>query len=101
MKKTRSKKSRDTVPLMYLFFTVYGAGRNAFDAGKSISRAIGMEGVALKIDALLGPESRDFQAHPFQWPSNGFALIKIIQSKRHIKNSYIGNFMYMSFAIAV
>jgi hypothetical protein len=44
-----------------------------------------MEGVALKIDALLGPESRDFQAHPFQWPSNGFALIKIIQSKRHIK----------------
>ncbi len=33
--------------------------------------------------------------------SNGFATIKITESKRNIKNRYIGNFMYMSFAAAV
>jgi hypothetical protein len=29
----------------------------------------------------------------------GFARIKITKSKSHIKNRYIGNFMYMSFCI--
>ncbi len=47
-----------------------------------------------------------FRAHPFQrllgpspsnGPSNGLAPIKTIKSKRHIKNRYISNFMYMSF----
>jgi hypothetical protein len=32
-------------------------------------------------------------------PSNGFAHIKIINSKCHIKNRYISNFMYMSFCV--
>jgi hypothetical protein len=34
---------------------------------------------------------------------DGFALIKIkiIKSKRHIKNRHIGNFMHMSIAAAV
>ncbi len=31
--------------------------------------------------------------------NNGFSRIKIIKSKRHIKNRYIGNFMYMIFCI--
>jgi hypothetical protein len=35
---------------------------------------------------------------PSNGPSNGFARLKIIKSKRHIKNRYIGQFMYMSFA---
>jgi hypothetical protein len=40
---------------------------------------------------------------PSNGPSNGFAPIKIIKSKCHIKQKvwYIGNFMYMSFAAAV
>ncbi len=32
---------------------------------------------------------------------NHIASIKIIKSKRHVKNRYIGNFMYMSFAAGV
>jgi hypothetical protein len=28
---------------------------------------------------------------------NGFACLKIVKSKCHIKNRYIGGFMYMSF----
>jgi hypothetical protein len=36
---------------------------------------------------------------PSNGPSNQFARIKIIKSKRHIKNRYIGNFMYMSFCV--
>ncbi len=38
---------------------------------------------------------------PFNGSSNGLAPIKIIKSKCHIKNRYIGNFMYISFAAAV
>ncbi len=40
-----------------------------------------------------------FRAYPFKGPSNGFSPIKIIKSKCHIKNRYIGNFMHMSFCI--
>jgi hypothetical protein len=47
--------------------------------------------------AIWAQKSRDFRAHPFQWTEDGFARIKVIKSKRHIKNRYIGNFMYMSF----
>ncbi len=54
----------------------------------SITRGIG-RGWALEIET--------FRAHPFQWLSNGFA--RIIKSKRHINNRYIGNFMYMSFRV--
>jgi hypothetical protein len=32
----------------------------------------------------------------FDGPTNGFARIKIIKSKRQIEKKYIGNFMYMS-----
>ncbi len=45
--------------------------------------------------------------NPFRWPtpsngpSNGYAPITIIKSKRHIKNRYIGNFMCTSFATCV
>ncbi len=35
---------------------------------------------------------------PSNGPSNVFAPIKIIKSKWHVKNRYLGNFMYMSFA---
>jgi hypothetical protein len=65
---------------MYLLF-IYGAGRNDFDAGESISRDIG-RGWAPKIKTFLGPEMamseacaisqrKDlrveiFGAHPFQ-----------------------------------
>ncbi len=39
-----------------------------------------------------------FNANPASnGPSDGFSHIKIIKSKRHIKNRYVGNFMYMSF----
>ncbi len=34
---------------------------------------------------------------PFNGPRNGFSRIKIVTSKSHIKNRYIGNFMYMTF----
>ncbi len=37
----------------------------------------------------------------YNGPNNGFTPIKIIKSKCHIKNRYIGNFMSMSFAVAV
>ncbi len=56
------------------------------------------KGWALKIKAFLGPKNSRFSG-PI--PSNGaskrFAPIKKINSKCHIKNKYIGNFMYMSF----
>jgi hypothetical protein len=45
----------------------------------------------------VGPESRDFLG-PEMATNNGFARIKIIKSKRYIKNMKIGNFLYMSFA---
>ncbi len=54
----------------------------------SIARGIG-RGWALEIET--------FRAHPFQWLSYGFA--RIIKSKHHINNRYIGNFMYMSFRV--
>ncbi len=38
---------------------------------------------------------------PSNGPSNGFAPIKIIKSKCHTKNWYIGNFMYICSAAAV
>jgi hypothetical protein len=36
---------------------------------------------------------------PSNGPSNGFARIIIIQSKRHKKTGTFGKFMYMSFCI--
>ncbi len=50
-------------------YGLYGAGHNDFDAGKSITRARVMD------------------------------LPASIQSKCHIKNRYIGYFMYMKFCI--
>ncbi len=47
--------------------------------------------------AIWAQKSREFRAYPFQWIEDGFACIKVIKSKRHIKNRNIGNFMYMSF----
>jgi hypothetical protein len=52
MKKTWSKKSRDTVPLRT--YQLYGPVHNAFDAGKSISKASGRGGRG------LGTGNRDF-----------------------------------------
>jgi hypothetical protein len=40
-------------------------------------------------------------ARPFKWPEYGLVPIKIVKFKCHIKNRYIDNFMYMSFAAAV
>ncbi len=41
----------------------------------------------------VGPENQDFFGPtPSHGPSNGFAPVKIIRSKCHIKNRYIGNF---------
>jgi hypothetical protein len=63
---------------------------------------------------MLGPKWHSLRSLPFQGSKksrfsgstlsnisrNGFARIKIkSKSKRHIKNRYIGNFMYMSFCI--
>jgi hypothetical protein len=42
-----------------------------------------------------------FRAAPSNAPCNGFAHIKIIKFKRHIKNRYFGNFIYMSLAVVV
>jgi hypothetical protein len=46
----------------------------------------------------FGPKKSRFSGPtPFQWPEEWMCRIKIVQSKRHIKNKYTGNFMYMSF----
>ncbi len=60
---------------MYLFFS--GVGRKVFDKGNI---------------HYNGPP-------PFNDPSNAFARINIIKSKRYSKNRYIGNFMYTTFCI--
>ncbi len=84
-------------------------GHNDFDAG-NIHFNGHWKGWALKIKTFLGPEratskasaqkSQDFSGStPSNGPSNGFARNKIIKSKRHIKNRYSSNFMYMSFLI--
>jgi hypothetical protein len=71
-----------------------------------------LEGVGHETQDFFGPcngqrandpdKSRFSGPNPFKHgPSNGFAPIKTNKSKRHIKNRFIGNFMYMSFAAAV
>ncbi len=39
-----------------MYLCLHGAGRNDFDGGKSISRAIEGGGGGLKIETFLGPE---------------------------------------------
>ncbi len=61
----------------------------------SITRAIGRGGGVLKIETLfLGAELAASEASAI-WaqisPSNGFARIKIIKSKRHINNREINS----------
>ena len=48
--------------------------------------------------AISGPTKVEvFRAHPFNGPRNGFACIKFIKYKRHIKNRYVGKFSYIRF----
>ncbi len=58
-----------------------------------IVKAIGRGGTRLLI-AISGPKKVSISGptHSNGW-SNGFARIKTIKSKRHIKNRYFGNFM--------
>jgi hypothetical protein len=51
----------------------------------------------------VGPENQKFfgpwngnEQSPSNAPSNDVARLKTIKYKRHIKNRYIGNFMYTS-----
>jgi hypothetical protein len=73
------------IPAINVMYNVHGAGRNDFDAGKSISRA----------------KSRFSGPTPSNGPSNGFAPIKIIKSKRHIKKICTLVILCTCFAAAV
>ncbi len=55
------------------------------------------------MSAIWAQKSRDFQGPPLPMAQvMNLPPIKIIKSKRHIKNRYIcGNFMYMKFAAAL
>jgi hypothetical protein len=50
----------------------------------------------------FGPKkNQDFRPPPSSAPRNGFACLKTIKYKLHIKNRYIGNFMSKSLLAAV
>ncbi len=65
-------------------FTIYGAGSNDFDAG-NIHYEGHWKGWALKWQLAKPKKGEISGPTPSNGLSNGFARIKIIKSKRHIK----------------
>ncbi len=79
------------VPVVYMVWEVMILMR-----ATSIPTFLGQNGTRFACCHFRAQKSLDFQGTPSSGPSNGFARIKIIKSKRHIKKRYIGNFMYIS-----
>ncbi len=75
---------------------LHGAGCNDFDRSNIHHKAIGRVGPEMA-SAFGTKKVEIFRAHPSNGQSNEFACIKIIKSSAKLRNSYIGNFMYVSF----
>ncbi len=80
---------------------IYGAGRNEFDAGKSISRAVG-KGWSLKIETFLSPENGNERSECHVGPKTVYFLtyyciyhnhrdpLEILLCCRSVTKSYLG-----------
>ncbi len=68
---------------------IYGAGRNEFDAGKSISRAVG-KGRSLKIETFLSPENGNERSECHVGPKTVYCLTYYIsRSPGSFRNSLL------------